>query len=106
MIEIVDIPKMKLSDVKWEDVMYDVRCEIVKFVDESAVTDIIEFPYIPLVVVRDFILNVYDTGADFELGVCDHCDNIDMRCHFDTNNRTFSAIGDGYYGGVKLKRLK
>lgn len=106
MIEVIDIPKMKFSDVNWVDVMFDIRCQIVKFIDESKVTNEIEFEHIPLFVVRDFIQNVYDVNADFELGVCDHCDNMDMRCHFDNDNKTFSVIGDGYYGGVKLSRIK
>lgn len=106
MIEVIDIPKMKFSDVNWKDVMFDIRCQITKFVDEAKVTNVIEFEHIPLFVVRDFIQNVIDNGIDFELGVCDYKDNMDMRCQFDTNNKTFSVIGDGYYGGVKLIRIK
>lgn len=106
MIEVVDIPKMKLSDIIWKDIHYDIFCLIENFITESQPSSVIKFDEIPFGIIRDYIQLVYDTGIDFELGQCDNKDNMDMISHFETFGKTFSITGDGYYGGVTLSRIK
>jgi hypothetical protein len=106
MIEVIDIPKMKLADIKWSEIYYDIFVQTVEFIKESQPNNVIKFDEIPFGNIRDYIQLVYEIGIDFELGQCDNKDNMDMYSHFETFGKTFSITGDGYYGGVTLSRIK